>query len=349
MAHVEVSSYNFALFILYLILVLFIVLQLSRIIYYRHKIRSFQVGFLVQCFFWGLLRALFFLLLDFIGDTNWLLLIIYWIPINIQYSTFSLLVVYYAYLNPIHEVKAEMRKFKRVYISVWLTTNILFLFGSAAGIILGIYYDDPYEDEPDWLSAVHGYLTGGVFLILVVVLAYHGFKIFHLMRHGPRSKLLAKVSLSKILFVTIVLFLLFTSRCVYDFIMAAGVTGFNISSGTTNEALFTFVAFCAWEIIPTILVLVLFGNVNSTTLGAFSNMCRCLKSPEDENEYLSVQYQRVSQEAIGTHSFNKAQLFNNPKRYDSDEENSSQRTSPLYGSLNSPYNVAPIHTIQTIH
>ena len=45
-------------------------------------------------------------------------------------------------------------------------------------------------------------------------------------------------------------------------------------------------------------------------------------------------------------SLNKAQLFNNPKRYDSDEENSSQRTSPSAGSLSSPYNVAPIHNIQ---
>jgi len=329
-----------------LVLVLFISLQLGRIVYYRHKLRSFQVGFLVQCFFWGLLRALFFLLLDFISNTNWLLLIIYWLPINIQYSTFSLLVVYYAYLNPIHEVKAEMRKFKRVYISVWLTTNVLFLLGSIAGIILGVIYHDPYEDEPDWLSAVHGYFTGGVFLVLVVVLAYHGFKIFQLMRHGPRSKLLAKVSLSKILLVTVVLFLLFTSRCAYEFTMAVGVKSLTVSSGMVKEGLFTFVGLCAWEIIPTILVLVLFGNVNSTTLGACSNVCHCCRNSGDDSEYLSVNYQRINHESQGSHNFNKAQLFNNPKRYDSDEEtSSSQRTSPLYGSLNSPYNVnSPIST-----
>jgi len=347
-AQIVVTSFNFALFVLYLVTVLFIALQLGRIVYYRHKLRSFQVGFLVQCFFWGLLRCIFFLLLDFISDTNWLLLLIYWLPINIQYSTFSLLVVYYAYLNPIHEVKAEMRKFKRVYISVWLATNILFLIGSLVTIVLGIKYDDPYEDEPDWLTAVHGYFTGGVFLILVLVLAYHGFKIYHLMRHGPRSKLLAKISLPKIFFVTLVLFLLFTSRCAYDFIMAAGVTSIDISSGTDSNALFSFVAFCAWEIIPIILVFILFGNVTSTTLGAFSNICRCFNTKED-NDYLSVNYQRISNEPGGSfaNTLNKAQLFNNPKRYDSDEENSSQKTSPVHGSLNSPYNVAPIHSIQS--
>jgi hypothetical protein len=112
----------------------------------------------------------------------------------------------------------------------------------AVGIILGVRYDDPYQDEPDWLTAAHGYFTGSVFLILVIVMAYHAFKVFHLIRNvrlftkitdsqGPRSKLLAKISLHKIAFVTLLLFLLFMSRCIYDFIMAAGITtSLNISS-----------------------------------------------------------------------------------------------------------------------
>jgi len=337
MTSIIVASYNFALFVLYLFLCLFIALQLARIAYYRHKIRSFQVGFLVQCFFWALLRAIFFLLLDFFSSTNWLLLIIYGLPINIQYSTFSLLVVYYAYLNPIHEAKAEMRKFKRFYITIWITTNILFLILTLVGIILGMEFDDPNQsDEPDWLSAAHSYFTGGVFLVLVIVLAYHGFKVFYLIRHGARSKLLAKVSLHKIALVTFLLFLLFMSRSVYDFITAAGVTSLDISSGSSKEALFTFLAFSAWEIVPTILVLVLFGNVNSTTLGAFGNLCRCIRTEDDVTPYASIKYQQINQEQPGVTHFNKAQLFNDPKRYDSDEETSALKTSPLSGSLPSP-------------
>jgi len=258
------------------------------------------------------------------------------------------LVVYYAYLNPIHEVKAEMRKFKRFYITIWISTNLLFLIGSIVAIVLGVKYDDPYgETEADWITAVHGYFTGAVFLVLVLVLAYHGFKIFNLIRNGPRSKLLSKVSLPRIGFVTFVLFLLFMSRCIYDFIMAAGVTSFNISSGTSNEALFTFVAFCAWEIIPTILVLVLFGNVNSTTLGAFSHLFTCFKSSgEPEVAYSSIRYQKLSHDSLpGSGIFPKAQLFSDPKRYDSDEDSSSSsRTSPISGSLNSNFLISPSTT-----
>ena len=73
---------------------------------------------------------------------------------------------------------------------------------------MGIKYDDPYEDEPNWLTAVHGYFTGGVFLILVSVLAYHGFKVYQLIRNvrihwmaviyiGPEKQTLIKDISSK--------------------------------------------------------------------------------------------------------------------------------------------------------
>ncbi len=55
------------------------------------------------------------------------------------------------------------------------------------GVILGVKYQDPYEDSPDWLTSAHGYFTGTVFFVLVVVLAYHGFKIYQLIRHVSRS------------------------------------------------------------------------------------------------------------------------------------------------------------------
>jgi len=341
---ISVASYNFALFILYLLLVCFIVLQLGRIIYYRHKIRSFQAGFLIQCFFWALLRAIFFLLSDFLSSTNWLLLFIFWIPINIQFSTFSLLVVYYAYLNPLHEVKAEMRKFKRFYFTVWFVTNIVFFIGTLVGIILGVKYDDPYENEPDWLTAAHGYFTGSVFLVLVIVMAYHAFKVFHLIRQGPRSKLLAKISLNKIAFVTLALFLLFMSRSSYDFIVAAGISASYNLSPSMNKPLFSFVIFVAWEIIPTILVLVLFGTVNSTTLGAFGNLCPCFKRHNDLTPYASVKYQSLNQDPGENmqSSLHKAQLVNDPKHYDSDNDSFSQGTSPLSGVSPSSFSTPPV-------
>ena len=92
LGRVNLLSYNFALFFLYFVLVLFIGLQLGRIAYYRfvvirrsvltfkfrHKIMSFQVGFLLQCFMLALLRSIFFLIFDYVSDVNWLYLFIYW-------------------------------------------------------------------------------------------------------------------------------------------------------------------------------------------------------------------------------------------------------------------------------
>ena len=46
--------------------------------------------------------------------------------------------------------------------------------------------------------------------------------------------------------------------------------------------MFTFIAFSLWEIIPIILVLVLFGNVNATTLGAFSK----ISEPKKVNTFI---------------------------------------------------------------
>lgn len=113
----------------------------------------------------------------------------------------------------------------------------------------------------------------------------------------------------------------------------------------------TFIAFCSWEVFPTILVLVLFGTVHSTKLGMFSNICHCFSNSAQESDYPSVQYTRVSQDGgrIGkledktnllVHpSFSKAQLFNDPRRYDSDDESTAASLKNT-NSLNTPYNIS---------
>jgi len=275
--------------------------------------------------------------MDILTTSNALYLIIYWFPVNIQFSTFSLLIVYYAQLG--HQHKGEMKAFKRRYIAVWVITNVIFFVLAAIWIGIGIKIDGPGGDEPDWLSSIHGYFTGAVFFILVIVLAWEGLRVSHLMREasGAQTKLLAKISFPKIVVVTFLLFSLFTTRCIYDVIMATGKISMEVSSGTTFEALFTFVAFLLWEIIPTTLVLVLFGKVSATTLGAFSKK----KMVNPTVAHLQIQA-RTSGE-LPAQPLLKAQLFNDPRRYDSDEE-SSVLKSPLHfsGTYHSPYNTGPL-------
>ena len=101
--------------------------------------------------------------------------------------------------------------------------------------------------------------------------------------------------------------------------------------------MFTFIAFCLWEILPIILVLVLFGNVNATTLGAFNKA-----EPKKPTTFIRPKRVTESQDTLL-----KAQLFNDPKRYDSDDETSPlhKGNSPLfyYYGNNSPYLTSSIN------
>jgi len=223
-----------------------------------------------------------------------------------------------------------------ILIILILIINILFLILAVLWVALGIHFDKPHGEEPEWLSHIHGYFTGTVFFILVVVLAFYGWKASQLMKQGgAQTKLLARVSFPKILVVTILLFVLFTSRCLYDFVSASGQLLVEVKSDRSSQALFLFTCFCLWEIIPTSLVLVLFGTVKATSLGAFSK--KAMGWTRDPN------YPRaLVQEQQGL--ITKAQIFNNPGRYDSDDEIKSTSQNSLYGSLgtNSPYSTTPV-------
>jgi len=352
MAVSTLLSFNIALAALYAFLCLFEGFQLLRIVYYRHKILSFQFGFLVLCFFWALLRALFFGFFMSLGNIP-AYLIVYWSPINIQFATFSLLVVYYAHLH--HKQKSEWYSLKRRYTGLWATLNCLFLLLAISWLILGAKYDHLNGNdvvEPQWLTSLHLSFSGLVFLLLSIVIGWHAWRAANLMKESEQAhsqpKFAGKLSLRRILMVSILLFLLFAIRCFYDFIVSTNILAtwhIEVSSGTTFVALLTFIVFFIFEIIPTILVLALFGQVQATTLGAFS------KSTKYQFGYQILSNSRQSDDSNvlnGSGNLIKADLFNNPLRYDSDEENTPFKSSPSPSSLvygtNSPYSVTPIHT-----
>eukprot|EP01116_Phalansterium_solitarium_P005926 TRINITY_DN1820_c0_g1_i1.p1 TRINITY_DN1820_c0_g1~~TRINITY_DN1820_c0_g1_i1.p1 ORF type:complete len:325 (+),score=77.68 TRINITY_DN1820_c0_g1_i1:157-1131(+) len=256
---------TFYLFIAYLLLGCFIGLQLGRIVYYRHKLKSFQVAFLLLCFSWALLRTIYFL---FIYELTGLLAIfIYWLPINIMFATFSLLVVFYAHLH--QRQKSEWRAWKRKYLIVWGVLSLLFLAFGLTLILLGI---NDQMGNSLWLMRVHYYFNGLVFLVVVSFLAWHCGRVWLLMRasEGAQTMMVARVSFPKILTVTASLFLLFASRCVYNLYCAVAAFAISIPAVTLQDNLVVAGLFVAWEILPTVLVLVLFGKVEATNIGYFS-------------------------------------------------------------------------------
>jgi len=322
-------DYHLGLAITYGALFLFELVQLGRIIYFRHKFRSFTVAFLTLCFFWAFLRGIFF---AFIVDNrwdaadNWIYSIIYWTPINIQFATFSLLVAYYAHLE--HKQKGEWRIFKRRYTLIYGISNLLFFGFECVLIILGIIYDDG-ATEPLWLTNIHKIFSSIVFFILMCINGFYGFHISStLAQKGSvvQTKLLARLSFKKIVTVSVSLFLIFTFRCIYEFTSVLSVkSNFDIGQG---KEYITFLMFYIFEIIPTILVLVLFGQIRSTRLGALSNKPSGIRS---------ANYVRVTNGVkVSAGQLVRADIFNDPRRYDSDEETPlrSSSTTPVIGSFN---------------
>ena len=78
--------------ILYSLLCLLVVVQLLRIIIYRHNVVSFQGGFLSLSFLWSALRLLFWFS-NTIDWPEWVQLLCYWLPDLLQFATFADLVV----------------------------------------------------------------------------------------------------------------------------------------------------------------------------------------------------------------------------------------------------------------
>src|SRR3989338_4479504 len=132
---VTTNSYVFPLSILYLIEVLACAVQLSRIVYYKHKFKHYQSYFLMLCFWWCLLRFIYFLFVNIAGNIYGIAL--YVLPFNIQFATFSLLVFYYAEI--VH--KQDWRRLRRKqFLFAFVITNALFLIWILTYIGLMAHY-----------------------------------------------------------------------------------------------------------------------------------------------------------------------------------------------------------------
>jgi len=306
-------------------------LQLARIVYYRHKWRSFQAAFLTLCFFWALFRSIWFAF--FVSDTVHFVAseILYRIAIPIQFATFSLLICYYAHIQ--HKEKAEWYTFKRRYLILWIVTNAIFGGLEVVWISLGIKFHNPQTgNDPAWLNHIHSVYSGIVFLVLATIIGIYGWRVTRLLKtSSTQTKLLARLSFRKIVVVSVGLFIVFALRCAYDFVTSfSKVLTIPIDSNGSLKDLVMFVVILVFEIVPTILVLVLFGHVKSTTLGALSkSKGRAFHSREANYSKIS---QDVSYKGFPTNQLVRAELFNDPRRYDSDDENMPFRPSPSVNS-----------------
>jgi len=106
--------------------------------------------------------------------------------------------------------------------------------------------------------------------MLVLVLGRSGILVAMKISRGSGPSLVGNVNWKKIIFVTVTLLIIFTSRCLYDFVSGAGYFSINVTDSSATEKIIVFSTFFVWEIIPPLLTIFLFGKIIPTKLGAFS-------------------------------------------------------------------------------
>jgi hypothetical protein len=273
-----------------------------------------------------------------------------WLPVNFQFATFSLLVVFFAHL--VHRATWE-KSTKKIFTIAYVATNLVFM--SVQGVWLGLYaYYEKHnmEDESEWLGVAQSTLAGVVFLILVFILAYYGYLLHSAMKGA--SSFVQPVP-STIFPITFVIFMLFLSRSVFDFVNAAGHWIISVISDDSFSYAVVFLLYFFWEILPAVMILGLFWRIPTTHIGGLPR--RRHNNANFTFPPLIVPGGPYPKDHESNVSGIASRLFNDPQRYDSDDEATSflRKGSPIAYSTqlptphsfgkNTPYSTTPT-TIQ---
>lgn len=194
----------------YAILCLASGIQTFRIVIYRHNLRSFQFAFHLLCFIWTALRVLFFA-----STTRWstrYTLFVYWVPTDIQFATFSLMVVFYAYL--LHKRVWEHKKW--IVYTCFVGAN-LSMFTLTLGYIFLSYRGVSH------IELAHHVFMAFQFLFLTLSYARYGRQLYY--ASGRTLARWTQIPFLSTRFVYITLFTLgiFFTRFVYNVITAFGI------------------------------------------------------------------------------------------------------------------------------
>jgi len=280
-----------------------------------------------------LLEHLFFAAQEKLESNNLLYFTLFRLAINVQFSLFSLLIVYYAHLH--HNEKNEWYDLKRKYVAAWFIANVILLILQLVWIFM--------ESQANWLPSpedegfvgfhsIPNFFTGIIYGLLVIVLAWHGWKVVQKIRsegtNTHHTRLVAHISWVKISVITVALFTFFSLRCIYDFVSALSKSEYlaiNVDDqASLYQMYFKFFAYTFWEVLPTGLVFILFGTIPATTLGVFSK--------QSQHSRKVPSYAKVTRISLPQ---SESRLFHDPKRYDSDDESGLKNSfgSETQGSL----------------
>ncbi|CDQ60506.1 integral membrane protein GPR137C [Oncorhynchus mykiss] len=317
--------------ILYSLLFVFVYLQLWLILRYGHKRFSYQSVFLFLCLLWSALRTtLFSFYFKNVVQANQLQPLPYWLlycfPVCLQFFTLCLLNLYFAQV--MFKAKAkyspELNKYKLPMHLAFIFASLFFLVVNLTcamlvqGGIGGGMGGEAGEAEVRQVVLARVLVNDSLFVLCAISLAVCIFKIAKM--SSSNVYLESKgTSVCQATVIGAAVILLYTSRASYNLVVVAlspenrpsafNYSWYNVSDQAdiekiSGEAYIIFgIILFFWELLPTSLVVVFFRVQRPNQNLAPGGM-------------------------INSHSFSsKAYFFDNPRRYDSDDDLSRSNNS----------------------
>ncbi|XP_045157233.2 G protein-coupled receptor 137Ba-like [Mercenaria mercenaria] len=309
---------------LYGILFSMVYIQLWMIWYYRHKRLSYQTVFLFLALIWSGLRvSLFSFYFNDCARVNFFPLFLYWLmfcfPVCLQFVVLCLLVLFFAQVVFKARAKYEPSRLKRpmkiglvLVVIVFLSTNIT---------CAAITKMNQSRSLPLYMLYLRVAINDSLFIIMSGILALC---IYRMAKMSSASVVLeAKgTTVCQALAACVLILFLYLTRAIYNIIAVTSVTkgshklpsfGFGWIN-VTDQADFVeldkgyaYLSFAivlfVWEILPMFTVIFFF---RVRRLGSSSSL----------------------QDLPSINQDTKAYFFDNPRRYDSDEEDISVRSEP---------------------
>ncbi|TWW64066.1 integral membrane protein GPR137C [Takifugu rubripes] len=320
--------------VLYSFLFVFVYLQLWLILHYGHKRFSYQSVFLFLCLLWAALRTtLFSFYFKNVVQANQLQPLAYWLlyccPVCLQFFTLCLLNLYFTQV--MFKAKAkyspELTKYKLPLRLFFLSLSIFFLVVNltCALLVQGalIHSESPSDGGIRHAVLARVVINDSLFVLCAVSLAVCIFKIAKM--SSANVYLESKgTSVCQATAIGAVVILLYTSRACYNLVVVSlspqdrpspfNYGWYSVSDQAEVQEVSgqTYIVFGVilffWELLPTSLVVVFFRVQRPNQNLAPGGM-------------------------INSHSFSsRAYFFDNPRRYDSDDDlsrngNRTDRTS----------------------
>ncbi|BFZ07095.1 hypothetical protein BsWGS_10134 [Bradybaena similaris] len=321
------STVQMSLTVVYIAMFSFIFIlvyvQLWMIWYYRHKRLSHQTLFLYMCLIWaGLRTSLFSFYFNNCDQANNMSLPWYWmlysLPVCLQFSMLCLLLHFFAQVVFKAKAKYEPKQYKnplRIFLAVSVA---VFIAVNIAITVVTKHHERHFNSIPFWLIYIRVIMTETMFFIYGTLLSISIFKMTKMT--STQRVLEAKgTTVCKAVAAAILITLLFLSRTVYNIISMIpamkgapnfGFDWINVTDQADaiprlSESL-AYVSFgvvlFVWEVLP-ISIVVIFFRVKRLSSGQVLT--------------------DFSTQSHGSRVF----FFDNPRRYDSEDDLASTTNS----------------------